>query len=72
MFAYYGNALNVVTTNRMVQNEFSKTAGDNIANEMALLWERGAFRNGLFRGIAPVVAFNVCSWNLQKYSLNLP
>ena len=61
MFSLYGNALDVVKTNRIVQNEFSKTAGDNLANEMALLWERGAFRNGLFRGMVPLIAYNLGS-----------
>ena len=68
MFAIYGNALNVVATNRILQNEFSKTAGDNIANEIALLYERGALRNGLFRGVVPVVAFNVGSNYLGRVS----
>ena len=56
MFQYFGNSLNVVATNRIVQNEFSQTAGENIANEVSLLWERGSFRHGIFRGLAPVFA----------------
>lgn len=58
MFSIYGNAFDVIKTNRIVQSEFSKTAGDNLTNEVALLWERGAFRQGLFRGLAPMLAIN--------------
>ena len=66
MFFLYGNPLDVIKTNRMVQSEFSKAAGDNLATELALLWERGAFRNGVFRGVVPVAIFNVASGITRK------
>ena len=66
MFQYFGNSLNVIGTNRIVQNEFSQTAGENIANEMALLWERGAFRNGLFRGLSPLLALTLTTAVVNK------
>jgi hypothetical protein len=67
MFSIYGNAFDVIKTNRIVHSDLAKTAGENLTNELALLWERGAFRNGLFRGLAPVIAFNLWSNTFGKF-----
>ena len=44
----------MIKTNRIVNSNFNKECGENLGREMVTLYERGAFKNGGFRGMMPL------------------
>ena len=54
-FALFAYPLDVIKTNRIVQTPLFKQAGENLPREAAALYERGAFKNGFYRGLLPSV-----------------
>ena len=51
MYFNWAFPFDVVKTNRILNTNFSKECGENLPREMAALYERGQFRNGVFRGL---------------------
>jgi len=54
--------LDVIKTNRILNTPLSKEAGEALPKEFLALYERGAMRSGLYRGLLPVLCLTpVCS-----------
>ena len=61
---YYALAypLDVIKTNRILGTPLAKEAGESIPKEFLILYEYGALRGGLFRGMAPFL-ISIPFWN---------
>ena len=46
--------LDVVKTNRIIGSEISRQAGESLPRELTAIFERGAFKNGMYRGLLPM------------------
>lgn len=46
--------LDVVKTNRIIGAEISRQAGESLPRELTAIFERGAFWNGMYRGLLPM------------------
>ena len=49
-------ALDVIKTNRILENPLVERASANIADELGSLHDVGRFRDGLYRGFIPFIA----------------
>lgn len=52
VFAY---PFDVIKTNRIVQSQLCREAGDNLPREFVALYERGALASGFYRGLLPMI-----------------
>ena len=52
-FSWLAYPLDVIKTNRIAQSPLFKEAGENLPREATALYERGAFKQGFYRGLAP-------------------
>lgn len=55
MYQYIAYPFDVAKTNRILGTSFNKECGDNLGKEMVAMYERGQFRNGAYRGMAPLL-----------------
>ncbi len=62
MYSYIAYPFDVAKTNRILNTSFNKECGENLSKEMIAMYERGQLRNGLFRGMAPLVGIT-CIFN---------
>jgi hypothetical protein len=58
MYGLLTYPLDVIKTNRILQTNLAKEGADSIPRELSVLYEKGAFSKGLFRGILPVFAIS--------------
>ena len=69
-YSWIAFPLQVIAVNRIAQSPLFKQAGENLPREATALYERGALRNGFYRGMAPAFALSVVSTHNQKRSMN--
>lgn len=53
----------VAKTNRILGSSFNKECGDNLGRELVTMYERGLFKNGVFRGILPFLGMGLLNGN---------
>ena len=58
-YQYIAYPFDVVKTNRIINSNFNKECGENLGRELVTLYERGSFRNGAYRGMAPLFGITV-------------
>ena len=56
MYSLLTYPLDVIKTNRILQTSLAKEGADSVPRELSVLYEKGAFSKGLFRGILPIMA----------------
>lgn len=56
MYHYLAYPFDVAKTNRILNSGFNKECGENLGKELVVMYERGQFRNGAFRGVLPLAA----------------
>ena len=64
--------LDVVKTNRIVGSEISRQAGESLPRELTAIFERGAFKNGMYRGLLPMftqTAIFSGARNIEKHNV---
>lgn len=50
MYSFLTYPLDVIKTNRILQTNLSKEGADSIPRELSILFEKGQFQRGLYRG----------------------
>ena len=59
MYGLLTYPLDVIKTNRILQTSLAKEGADSIPRELSVLYEKGAFAKGLYRGFLPVMAISL-------------
>ena len=71
MYQYIAYPFDVAKTNRIVGSSFNKECGDNLGKELVAMYERGQFRNGAFRGMAPLLGITMIYNNLGGFTFDV-
>ena len=71
MYQYIAYPFDVAKTNRIVGSSFNKECGDNLGKELVAMYERGQFRNGAFRGMAPLLGITLIQNQFGGFSFDV-
>ena len=52
--------MQVISTNRIIGTQIVKEASENLPREFVAIYERGALKSGLYRGLLPGIFAAMC------------